>query len=179
MKKIILSIFAGFLIVFTGCKSIPTADKMYITSYAVGAASAEVLETTKISDKTANIIVKTLNSVQLYIPATNETFTGKWLPIVSVNVNTMIKNNEFSTAEGQIVNKSFELICKGLDYIIEQRYPQAKQYNDLMSSAVYGFSSGFLSYFNPNKMIMTKFKSRSLDEDEYLKALKYLENCKN
>lgn len=169
-----MTLIAAITCICVGCKSIPTADKMYIASYATGAASAEILNQTKISDKSATTIVTTLNSMQIYIPATNETFSTKWMPIISVNINKMTASGELSVVEGQIVTLSFNTICKGLDYLVEERYPESKMYGDLVSSAIYGFSSGFLSYFDAAKTFSSRCVSASLNEDEFARAYEYL-----
>lgn len=169
-----MTLIAVITCVFVGCKSIPTADKIYIASYATGAASAEILNQTKISDKTASAIVKTLNTMQVYVPATNETFTTKWMPIVSGNIVKMVESKELTTTEGKVVELAFTTICSGLDYLVEKRYPEAKTYGDLVSSAIYGFSSGFLSYFDKAKTFSSRRVSASLDEDEFARAYEYL-----
>lgn len=178
MKKIILSII--FLITvfsFVGCKSVPSDAKVYTVSYAVGAASAKVVDKTNINEKTTKAIIKTLNNVQICVPATNETFTAKWMPIVSTNSKNMVTAGELTQLEAAIIEKTFIVICNGLDYIIEKRYPDVNVYENLMSSAIYGFSTGFLTYFNNANVFSSRSISDSLDEDEYLKALEYLKTC--
>ena len=175
MKKIILSItFLISIFSFVGCKSIPTDAKVYTVSYAVGAASANVVDKTNINEKTTTAIIKTLNTVQICVPATNETFTVKWMPIVSTNSKNMVITGELTQLEATIIEKTFVIICNGLDYIIEKRYPDVNVYENLMSSAIYGFSAGFLTYFNNVNTFASRSISDSIDEEEYLKAYEYL-----
>ena len=179
MKKQILTIFATFLAICTGCKSIPEDAKVYTVSYAVGAAAAKVVDKSSITDKTTTAIVKTLNDIQMYVPATNETFTTKWMPIVSMNVKKMTENNEITSFDATLIEHTFVIICNGLDYLVEKRYPNINAYENLMSSAIYGFSSGFMSYFSPTSAFASRSTTNEIDEDEYMKAFDYLKMRKN
>lgn len=174
MKKQIFIIFTLLLSICVGCKSVPSDAKVYTVSYAVGAASAKAVDKTKVNEKTTKAIIKTLNTVQICVPATNETFTVKWMPIVSTNSKNMVTAGELTQLEAAIIEKTFVVICNGLDYIIEKRYPDINVYENLMSSAIYGFSTGFLTYFNNVNVFSSRSISNSLDEEEYLKALEYL-----
>lgn len=174
MKKQIFIIFTLLLSICVGCKSVPSDAKVYTVSYAVGAASAKAVDKTKVNEKTTKAIIKTLNTVQICVPATNETFTVKWMPIVSTNSKHMVTAGELTQLEAAIIEKTFVVICNGLDYIIEKRYPDINVYENLMSSAIYGFSTGFLTYFNNVNVFSSRSISNSLDEEEYLKALEYL-----
>jgi hypothetical protein len=167
------------ILFFVGCKSIPEDAKVYTVSYATGAAAAKVIDKSNITDKTTTIIIKTLNDIQLYVPATNETFTSKWMPIISTNVKKMSENNEITSFDATLIEHTFIIVCNGLDYLVEKRYPNINTYENLMSSAIYGFSAGFLSYFNSTNTLASRSTINEIDKDEYLKALKYLENCKN
>ena len=179
MKTKIITILTcfGLLISIFGCKSIPDDAKMYTVSYAVGAATAKVVDMSNINDKTTEVIVKTMNSVQLYVPATNETFTSKWTPIISLNVSTMVKSGELTEIEATFIEKTFKVVCNGLDYLIEKRFPEANMYENLMSSAIYGFNAGFLTYFKPSKLLSARTVKDSLDKEEYLKAIEFLKSC--
>ena len=177
MKKQIFIIFTLLLSICVGCKSVPSDAKVYTVSYAVGAASAKVVDKTNINEKTTKAIIKKLNTVQIYVPATNETFNAKWMPIVSTNSKNMVTAGELTQFEAVIIEKTFVVICNGLDYIIEKRYPDVNVYENLMSSAIYGFSTGFLTYFNNANVFSSRSISDSLDEDEYLKAIEYLKTC--
>ena len=175
MKTKIITILTcfGLLISIFGCKSIPDDAKMYTVSYAVGAATAKVVDMSNINDKTTEVIVKTMNSVQLYVPATNETFTSKWMPIISLNVSTMVKSGELTEIEATFIEKTFNVVCNGLDYIFEKRFPEANKYENLMSSAIYGFNAGFLTYFKPSKLLSARTVKDSLDKEEYKLFIEY------
>lgn len=174
MKKLCLFTIISCLFAVIGCKTLPTVDKMYITSYAVGAASAKVIDITNVSDKTVAAVITILNSTQTYVPSTNETFSAKWPVIVDQRINTLVEKSEISDADAKFVKAAFVTMCKGLDYIVDVRYPSAKQYNDLMSSAIYGFSSGFTTYFNNSYVLKSSVTPNSLDGKEFTQAYRYL-----
>ena len=177
MKKQIFIIFTLLMSICVGCKSVPSDAKVYTVSYAVGAASAKVVDKTNVNEKTTKAIIKTLNTVQICVPATNETFTAKWMPIVSTNSKNMVISGELTQLEAVIIEKTFVVICNGLDYIIEKRYPDINVYENLMSSAIYGFNAGFLTYFNTANTFASRSILDNIDEEEYLKALEYLKTC--
>lgn len=174
MKKMIVNMFAAMLAICTGCKSIPEDAKVYTVSYAVGAASAKVVDKTNISQNTTSAIVKTMSIMETYVPSTNETFSVKWMPIISSNIKHMVSNNEISSVEGKLVEQTFTVICSGLDYIIENRYPQISAYNNLMSAAIYGFNAGFLTYYDNENTLTARFRHTPIDMNEFKQVYKYL-----
>lgn len=173
MKNIIY-LFIISLFICTGCKTIPSEANVYTVSYAVGAASANIVDKTDINEKTSNAIIKTLDTIKIYVPSTNETFTIKWIPIVNTRIKNLVLNNELTPIEAVYIEKTFNIICNGLDYIFEERYPNIKTYENLMISAIHGFSSGFSVYFNNKNIFTISNDLNVLDQYEYLKAYEYL-----
>jgi hypothetical protein len=182
MKKLlkITSIFTMLTCFCFGCKTIPSIDQMYMTSYAVGAAAAKVANLNDVSESTAKNIEKTLNDVKIYVPSTNETFTSKWMPLISVSLSNQIKKNELTLAEAALAEKIFKVVCNGMDFIIKERYEISNTYSELVSTAIYGFSSGFLTYFSksPTTVAAQPKTTYYCSKKEFTKAYEYLMQCK-
>lgn len=133
----------------TGCKSVPTNDTMYMTSYAVGVATGLISNNTKIDNDTRNAICDIINIVRQCVPETNQTFEVAWMPIAVKHVEKLITEGKLNVAQGKMVITAFSLACQGIDYIFEIRYPSAKTYRDLVIAAIDGFADGFLTVFKP------------------------------
>jgi len=134
---------------FTGCKSIPSTDQMYLTSQTIGVATGLVANQCKIDDESRNAVVEIMNEVVQCIPETNQTFEVAWTPIAQAHVNKLIADGKIDAGQGALIMAAFNVVVKGIDYIFEIRYPKAKQYKELVIAAVDGFSDGFLAVFKP------------------------------
>ena len=180
-KKYIL-IFTTLALFCFGCKTIPSIDQMYITAYSVGAAAAKVANLNDVPENIAKNIEKTLNDVKIYVPSTNETFTSKWMPMISVSLSEQVKKNELTLAEAALAEKIFKVVCNGMDFIIKERYEISNTYSELISTAIYGFSSGFLTYFSKSTIVVASAqpkKSYYGSKKDFVEAYNYLKKqCK-
>jgi len=149
MKKAMFAALAVVCAVFVGCKTVPTTEDIYSTSYAVGVSAGLVCNMTKIDDTSRNAVIDIMNEVQQCVPATNQTFEAAWTPIAKSHVAQLIADGKIDKGQGDLILALFGLAVKGIDYIFEVRYPQAKQYRDLTVAAVDGFIGGFLTVFKP------------------------------
>ena len=64
-------------------------------------------------------------------------------------VAKLIADGKIDQGIGTISLAAFSIAVKGLDYLFDVRYPKAKQYEELVTAAVSGFTDGFLSVFKP------------------------------
>lgn len=153
MKKAITKMFVVLCVALgitcVGCKSLPSNDVMYTTTYAIGVSTGMVANQTKIDDATRNATCEIMGIVQTCVPETNETFQVAWMEKAEKHVADLIKAEKLNEAQGKMVLTVFSLACQGLDYIFEVRYPNAKQYKELVSAAINGFTGGFLTVFKP------------------------------
>ena len=153
MNKLFGVICAVACAIFTGCKSLPTAEGMYSTTYAIGAAAGMVANQTVpdccSDDNTRNTVIEIINIVSTCIPETNQTFASAWTPIAQEHVDQLIADGKLDQTQGTLVMTAFSLVVKGVDYVFEVRYPKAKEYKELVVSAINGFSCGFLTTFKP------------------------------
>lgn len=167
MKTVILTICAAVVTVFTGCKSIPSADAMYSTSYAIGYAAGAIANECKISDKDRNVVVDIVNIVTSCVPETNQTFEAAWTPIAQAHVDKLVAEGKISANEGVLIMGAFGVVVKSLDYIFEVRYPKAKQYKDLVVAAIDGASAGFLRVFKPANAALSVPSKPQYDIEAY------------
>lgn len=165
MKKIMLNLCAVIctaavmtvaIEATTGCKSVPTNDTMYTTSYAIGIAAGLITNETKIDDASRNAVCEIMGIVRYCVPETNETFMVAWMTKATDHVTQLIEAGKLTAAQGKMVLTAFSLACQGLDYIFEVRYPSAKVYKDLVVAAIDGFCDGFLTVFKPVNVSETR-----------------------
>lgn len=171
MKKVIIGIATACAVVFTGCKSAPTVDTMYSTSYAIGVSVALVMNQTKIGDEDRNAIIGIINDVNQSVPETNSTFAASWTPIAQKHVDQLIADGKLDDAKGQIVMKLFCAGVKTLDYVVYKRYPVVGKNVELLESTTHGFCAGLLEYYKPaNTLSVSPMTVK--DEEAYAYMLK-------
>lgn len=149
MKKLIYSSFAilglALGIVGSGCNSIPSSDAMYSTSYAIGVASGMVANETSLDTETSAVICDILEIVSEFTPETNQTFSSSWTPLAKIHIAKLIDDGKLTEAQGVLVEKTFGVLVTGIDYIFEVRFPNAKQYKDIVSAVIKGFTDGCIT----------------------------------
>lgn len=150
-----------------GCKSIPTTDSMYRTSYAVGVATGMIANETKIDDASRNAICDIINVVSSCIPETNQTFEAAWTPIAKAHIAKLVEDGKLDDAQARMVETVFSLAIQGIDYLFEYRYPKAKTYKEVVVAAIDGFSSGFLKVFKPANATLSASRTVELDAEAY------------
>jgi hypothetical protein len=170
MKKTFIAIISAFLTLIVGCKE-PTVESMTVTATAVGRAAALVVNETGIDAKTRETIVDVLGTVAKVTPAPGQSFEDAWTPVVNETVDKMVADGKISDTQGVLVKSAFSVIVKGLDYIFTVRYPKAKEYEDLVTAAITGFSNGFLEVFKvePTKTVSSATIDFDKEAFEYLK----------
>ena len=98
MKKIVLSIIAAFGLL-AGCKTVPSEDTLFSTSYAIGVSTALVMNQTKISDADRNVIIEIMKKVDEAVPQTRKTFTDAWTPIASEYVGQLVADGKIDETQ--------------------------------------------------------------------------------
>jgi len=181
MKFIAVGLVAVCLAALVGCKSgLPSSEKMYGASYSFGVAAALVANMTDMDAATRTSVAETLAVVSTIVPQTNETFEAAWMEKAKQHVASLVEKGKITDAQGQVVLGVFQLAVKGIDYLFV-RYPEAKQYEELVVAAIDGFVKGFLSAFSPvaSKACCAscgdggKFESQTYDVRAYYYLLRY------
>lgn len=150
-----------------GCKSLPTSESMYTTTHAIGVATGMVANGTEIDDASRNAVCDIVNEVAKCIPDTNETFSAAWTPIAKEHTDKLIAEGKLSTTQGVLVMQAFSIAVSGIDYVFEVRYPNAKQYKELVSASVNGFTDGFLTVFKSVDVSNQRGRSVIFDIEAY------------
>lgn len=146
MNKVIGIACAAVCAAFVGCKSVPSAEQMYTVSHMIGASAGLVADNMDTNvHATVEEIVKIVAEVT---PETNQTFEAAWTPIAQKHVDELVEAGKLTKDQGTLVMSSFVVVVKGIDYVFENRYPEARQYKELVASAINGFTKGFLATFN-------------------------------
>lgn len=150
MKKTLLVIMAALMAVFTGCKKeLPTPEKFETITQSIGTAAGYVANQTKINDKSRNAVITIIGEVSNVTPKENQSFEDAWTPVAKEVVAKLIADKKIDEGSSALVLATFNVACKGLDYIFNIRYPKAKTYTELVNAAVRGFTGGFLTTFKP------------------------------
>ena len=149
MKKLVLSIMAIVALVFTGCKTVPSEETLYSTSYAIGVSAALVMNQMKISDEDRNVITEIVKLVDEAVPQTNTTFTAAWTPIASEYVGKLVADGKIDPTQGQLILSAFTTASGTLDYVVFKRYPKIGTDVKYVSAVTHGFCTGLLTYFKP------------------------------
>ena len=151
--KMIKSMFAlagaAAMLSIAGCKTIPTVDTMKSVSSAIGAAAGLVANESKIDDKARNTVVAIMEEVARVVPKQGQSFEDAWTPVAKEVVGKLVADGKITEGVGAISLAAFGVAVNGIDYIFTVRYPNAREYEELVSAAVSGFTSGFLTVFKP------------------------------
>lgn len=145
MKKLIIGMAA--LAMMAGCT--PTVEQIKVTSTAIGYAAGLVANQTDIKDEARNALVSVLNDVRTCVPLGGQTFEDAWTPVIKEKVAEMVKGGKINTSTGEIVTTLAVMAAKGVDYLFDVRYPDAKRYEELVAAGVAGAVDGFLAVFKP------------------------------
>ena len=152
MKKV-LSMALVAMMALVGCKTVPTQDKMYATSYSVGCASGMVVNETKVDDKTRDTIIEVVSVAKEVAPTAGRSFQETWVPFATEYTDTLVRAGRLDPTQATIVVGGVTI--------------KARTYEELVSAAVNGFSTGFLTTFKPSNAD-TRSISADYDKDAYL-----------
>lgn len=145
-KTIMMCAIALTAFSFVGCT--PDAEQINKTSSAIGAAAGLVANQTKITDDARNAVVQILGDVRSCFPAEGQTFAEAWAPLIESKVYDLIASGKLNDSTGAIVKSVAGLVSKAVDYLFN-KYPKAKESEELVSAGATGAIDGFLSVFKP------------------------------
>lgn len=167
MKNVLMTIVAAFAVVFSGCKQIPSVETMETTATAVGKAAGYVANQTKIDDKSRTVVIEIVTKAAEVTPAKDQTFVDAWTPIAKEITDKLIAEGKIDQGQALLINGAFGVACRGLDYLFTVRYPKAKEAQNLVSAAIKGFTTGFLTVFKPVNGAVSATASGDFDKEAY------------
>ena len=176
MKKIAFSLLAAMAVTITGCKDLPSADTIATLSKTIGYAAGITCNLGGITPGCRKTIIEVLDIAGEVVPATNETFTAAWGPVVKKTVEKFVAEGKIDASEGNLVISAMTVATSGLDYMFDVRWPKAKQYKELVSAGTKGFIEGFRSVVN--SALSASKGTFKYDKAEYDKAIEYLNKKK-
>ena len=175
MNKLFVMMAAAAALVLTGCKTVPSADKINAAAQAVGCASGLVANETKIDDKSRNAIIEIVGIVKNVVPTDAQTFAEAWAPVAQKYTADLVTAGKLNEGQAALVNGGVSIAATGLDYVFNM-YPKAKEYKELVSAAVSGFTDGFLLTFKPvNTELEAKVPQKVVEYDK--EAYIYIKSC--
>jgi len=149
MKNIFITLMSAVTLVLSGCKSLPSVETMETTATSIGKAAGYVANQTSIDNKSREVVIEIMTRASTVVPGQDESFVSAWTPIANEVLDKMIEDGKIDENQASLISGAFTVACKGLDYIVSVRFPKAKQYENLVSAAVKGFTLGFLEVFKP------------------------------
>ena len=100
-----------------------------------------------------------MNTVDKVVPEIGQKFSTAWMPIAQQKVAELLDSEVIDNGQAVLILEAFSLACDGIDYLFDVRFPEARKYEDLVSSAVHGFTYGFLLEFRRTGNGRTSFAS--------------------
>lgn len=147
MKKLINWMIVAALVAIAGCT--PSEEQIKTTATAIGYAAGLVANEIPIKDDARNAVVEVLNEVRACIPADGQSFEHAWDPVIKSKVAELVAAGKIDEATGNLVTSVAVMAAKGVDYLFDVRYPEAKQYAELVAAGASGSIDGFLEVFKP------------------------------
>lgn len=185
MKNIVIKSFAFaiaviaaigmlFLPAVVGCKTAPSEDALYATSYSIGVSSSLVLNQTKLDDTSRNAIIDIVKKVNEAVPQTNDTFTATWTPIASEHLERLLSEEKVNLTQSKIIKTAFNAVSQTLDYIVYKRYLKVGENVSYIIAVAHGFSDGFLTNFTPVTLFTANSTYMLYDFEAYEHMLKLM-----
>jgi len=167
MKNTLITIVAMAMIALCGCKTSQiTVEESYKIGTAVGNTTAYVLNNQfDVSNSTKTVIIDVVTEISKYVPATNETCSSTWTPIVKSLTDGYVKEGRMTQNEADRVVKDFKYITTLLDKYIDKK--GLRSYQELIDSFVHGFCDKFLEKFKNNVLLASSIENEELDEEAY------------
>jgi len=166
MNKLIMLGLAICASVFVGCDKLPTVEKMTEVSTVIGKTAGYVCELTKTKTEVKEAIFKVLDVVSTVVPTNGQAFVEAWTPVINEEVKKLIDSGKIDKKYETAITTSLYVVCNCIDYIFN-KYPKAKEVEELVSAAVKGSINGYRS-------VVTLAVGNNIDIDE--EAYKYLKS---
>lgn len=144
MKKILFTLMAAMVCMFTGCDSTPSVDRMTTIATAIGKTAGVACELAKTKTEVKESIAVVLNAVQAVVPANGQTFVEAWTPIIEIELQKLVDAGKIDAAGASVAKFALGAACEGIDYIFI-KYPKARDAKEIVSAVVTGFVNGYKS----------------------------------
>lgn len=144
---------AAVTMLFVGCDKMPTVDAMNNVSTTIGVSAGSVANLAKIDEQSRVVIVDIMTKISDVVPEVGKSFAETWTPIANEHVEKLLSENKITTVQKSVINGTFVVAVKGIDYIFDKRYPEARNYSELINTACHGFCNGFLSTFKSTALV--------------------------
>ena len=153
--------------IFVGCKSTPTTDQVYNTSYACGISAGMVCDQIEKVDEVRDTVVEVVKACREVTPMPGASFAKAWRYEAEVVTARLIDAGKIDQGKASLIEDCAYLLGEGLDYGMTLFPDSVKRNAELVQAAVNGGCDGFLTVFKP-----TDNKIRSVEKLNVLDALK-------
>jgi len=131
-------------VAFAGCKTVPTVETVRLIGRAGGTATALVLNQCDIDASAYSVITNIVSNLGGCTPKDGETLQQAWERTAQEHTDIMVAKGTLTPQQGAMVMAGFRLVVKGYDLLLVY-YPSIAVYAELTTSAIDGFSEGFLA----------------------------------
>lgn len=152
---------------FCGCASVPSVETMNAVATSIGVTSGTVCGMTKIDDASRNAVVEIMTAVDKCVPTNGQSFASAWTPVAKEHIQKLVADKKLDEGQAVLVEGAFGVACNGIDYLFDVRFPKAKEYKELVETAVHGFTGGFLSVFKPADAVSAQKCAANIDKEAY------------
>ena len=159
MKTTLFAICMAAFAILDGCKSLPSAEELSKKSYTAGVAAAKVAEIVAknaLDADTRAVVTGIVTQVDKVVPQTNVTFEAAWTPIAEEYIAKYAAEKKLSDLQKAAAMAAFSISIKGIDYLINVKYPKIREYQELVEATTHGFCGGFLAEFKAAPMAAAK-----------------------
>lgn len=173
ITKSVMALVLGASVAIVGCDKLPTVDQMKLIAKASGVAAGTVMNMQSLNPEARTEIVKIMDEVKTCVPGVGESFEKVWGETANDHIQKLIDEKKIDATLGQIIEGTFTgVVCKGIDYVLNDKYPEARNYTDLVEATIHGFVDGFLTVFKSTNIVSATNSALQMDEDTYKYLLK-------
>lgn len=168
MKKIIAFLAIALMAITVGCKSIPSEDSLRTTSTAIGKAAGYVATQVEMGEHERAVVIEIMTVVPNVIPAKDHKYVDVWVPVANDILGKLVNEGKINKDQADLIINAFAVACKGMDYLVDVRFPKIRDYENLMNIATTGFADGFLTVFKPiNLRLAAPMGDADYDREAY------------
>lgn len=129
----------------SGCKKPPAIDSVRTIAYASGAATALVINETKLDAEQRKVIKEIIGEVQKYTPEVGQPISVKLVEVAQVYVDAAVQEGRIKSDAAVLIMAGVRTVSVGFD-LLENRYPIVRTSVDYAAAAIDGFAAGFDAY---------------------------------
>lgn len=168
LKIMMVAVVAFAMSMFIiGCNDTLTPATMNAVATTIGRTAGYACELSKTKTAVKEGINTVLDAIVKVVPGENQTFAEAWTPVITEELQKLVTAGKLDAAGANVAKMALGVACDGIDYVFV-KHPEAKNVQELVSSATAGFVSGYKSVVT----LAAGSEKPEIDEEAY----KYLKS---